>query len=157
MTPLESTRSLWCLGRDQRPLGGPHHTHRMHAALGGATSGRQRLRVFVPHDFGLQTIRVTEEDTQSGAEVGNGAIRGAYVHEPGARVLEGLSLRALSPKWSRRPRPNMGVWIWAWVLPGTSKTLNALCPPRARITMRSPTWPAWWRLSCTTCASNTSW
>jgi hypothetical protein len=56
-------------------LGGPHHTHRMHAALGGAaTPGSQRLRVFVPHDFCLQTIRVAEEDAQGGAEVGNGAI-----------------------------------------------------------------------------------
>jgi hypothetical protein len=52
-------------------------THLMHAALGGATACSQRLRVFVPHDFGLQTIRVAEEDAQGRAEIGNGAIRGS--------------------------------------------------------------------------------
>src|SRR2546421_6039967 len=108
MTPRESTRSPWCLGRDQRPLGGPHYTHRMHAALGGATSCSQRLRVFVPHDFGLQTIRVAEKDAQGGAEVSNGAIRGSYVHETGARLLEGLPAPGIETKMVETAAPKHG-------------------------------------------------
>ena len=29
-----------------------------------------RLRVFVPHDFGFQPIRIAEEDAQGSAEIG---------------------------------------------------------------------------------------
>src|SRR5438876_5899555 len=47
-------------------------------------------------------------------------------------------LWAFRPKWSMRPRPNIGVWTRAWVLPGTSNTLNSLWPPMDMITMRSP-------------------
>src|SRR5215813_8558222 len=80
----------------------------MHAALGGATSGSQRLPVFVPHDFCFQTIRVAEEDAQGGAEVGNGAIRRAYVHETGARLLEGLPAPRIEPKMVETAAPKHG-------------------------------------------------
>src|SRR2546421_11768891 len=120
----------------------------MHAALGGATSGRQRLRVFVPHDFGLQTIRVAEEDAQGGAEVSNGAIRGAYVHEPGARVLEGLPAPGIEAKMVETAAPkhgglDLGLGI-ARHLEDIERTLTtqpfpliALQPPAVRLTQGS--------------------
>ena len=57
--------------------GRPPCTQIPHAALGGAMLCSPRLRVFVPHDFGFQPIRIAEEDAQGSAEIGNGAIRGA--------------------------------------------------------------------------------
>src|SRR5215510_6794447 len=57
-------------GRSSRP-------QVLHTDLGGATCCSPRLRVFVPHDFGFQPIRIAEEDAQGSAEIGNGAIRGA--------------------------------------------------------------------------------
>src|SRR5437879_12631471 len=90
----------------------------MHAALGGATSCSQRLRVFVPHDFGLQTIRVAEEDAQGGAEVSNGAIRGSYVHETGARLLEGLPAPGIETKMVEPAAPKEGGWGLGLGFPG---------------------------------------
>src|SRR5262249_16102980 len=51
-------------------------TQLLHAGEGGATFCRPCLRVFVPHDFGFQPIRVAEENAQGSAEIGNGAILG---------------------------------------------------------------------------------
>src|SRR5215468_519384 len=45
--------------------GRPPRPQVLHADVGGATSCSPRLRGFVPHDFGFQTIRIAEEDAQA--------------------------------------------------------------------------------------------
>lgn len=43
---------------------------------------------------------------------------------------------ACSPRWSSRPRPNMGTCRWDSALPSTSNTLSSVCGPMLTIDMR---------------------
>src|SRR2546427_3158393 len=76
-TQAESVHEVFAHVPSCASRGRPLRTQLLHAALGGATFCSPCLRVFVPHDFGFQTIRIAEENAQGSAEIGNGAIRGS--------------------------------------------------------------------------------
>jgi hypothetical protein len=93
-----------------------------------------RVRVRDAH-LALESVRIPEEQAEDGSEVGDEPVGRAALDEPAPNAS---SDAACSPRWSMRPRPNIGVCRCASVFPVISNTFSSVNGPMSTNDRRTP-------------------